>query len=137
MKISELTGAALDYWVAKAEGYVMDRPIDMQMIKGGHRVLVGPQQGDAIRYQYSPSTDWAQGGPIIHKNVIEIKPVRPSGKTWYAIKTIGVPGHIVDGTIDMSKMRVFRGKGITPLEAAMRCFIVGIYGDEVPDEAAA
>lgn len=49
MKTSELTGAALDWAVAKAEGYT---PIQVH------------------RYQYS--TNWAQSGPIIERERIRL-----------------------------------------------------------------
>jgi hypothetical protein len=51
MKTSELTGAALDWAVAKCEGYRLD--------------LV-PEDS------YTPSTDWSQGGPIIEREGISI-----------------------------------------------------------------
>lgn len=49
MKVSELTGATLDYWVARAEG-----------MKEGRTNYVG----------YSKS--WAVGGPLIEKHKVEI-----------------------------------------------------------------
>ena len=51
MQTNELTGAALDWAVAKCEGYRLD--------------LV-PEDS------YSPSTDWSQGGPIIEREGISI-----------------------------------------------------------------
>jgi hypothetical protein len=48
MKVAELQGAMLDYWVARAEG--VTGKIDMM---------------------YMPSTDWATGGPIIDREKIE------------------------------------------------------------------
>ena len=49
MKTSELTGAALDWAVAKCEGVVYDNPA-----------------------WTSYSTDWAQGGPIIEREELSI-----------------------------------------------------------------
>ena len=46
MKTNELTGAALDWAVAKCEGYRLD------LVPEG---------------SYTPSTDWSQGGPIIER----------------------------------------------------------------------
>ena len=54
MKTSELTGAALDWAVAKC-GFV----------QGTARSLIASEK----RY----STDWAQGGPIIEREMIQIK----------------------------------------------------------------
>ena len=57
IKVSELTGAALDWAVAKCEGVVYDNP--------------------------AWSTVWAQGGPIIEREKITLQPVvRPDG--WMA-----------------------------------------------------
>lgn len=51
MKTSELTGAALDWAVAKCEGYRLD------LVPEG---------------SYSPSTNWSQGGPIIEREGISV-----------------------------------------------------------------
>ena len=49
MKTSELTGAALDWAVAKCEGHKINK-----------RTLC----------HYNPSTNWSQGGPIIDREKI-------------------------------------------------------------------
>jgi hypothetical protein len=54
MKTNELTGAALDWAVAKCEG--------KEGLFGGHEVG---------RLHYS--TDWAQGGPIIEREKITLR----------------------------------------------------------------
>ena len=61
MKIqtSELTGAALDWAVAKCEGYE-DRHFDDE-----DKVF-----RDEEDCWYQPSADWAQGGPIIEREQI-------------------------------------------------------------------
>jgi hypothetical protein len=51
MKTNELTGAALDWAMAKCEGGV------------GENQLIGTW--------YAPSTDWSQGGPIIERERIQ------------------------------------------------------------------
>ena len=53
MKTSELTGAALDWAVAKCEGYRLD------LVPEG---------------TYTPSTNWSQGGPIIEREGFCIQP---------------------------------------------------------------
>ena len=55
MKTSELTGAALDWAVAKAEGVVSDDIDDFCL---------------SVRGEYAYSTDWAQGGQIIERERI-------------------------------------------------------------------
>ena len=55
MKTSELTGAALDWAVAKCMGHCDDETII--------RRLEPDEEGWCIAY----STDWSQGGPIIER----------------------------------------------------------------------
>ena len=72
--------------------------------------------GDTNDEQYSPSTEWSQGGPIIEREKITIS---DSLESWAA-------GY--NGTL-----RYF---GPTPLIAAMRCFCCSKLGEtvEVPEE---
>jgi Protein of unknown function (DUF2591) len=63
MKTCELTGIALDWAVAKAEG------VDFR--QNGWKpvnVFLGARVGGHHRY----STDWAQGGPIIERERIAL-----------------------------------------------------------------
>jgi hypothetical protein len=97
MKTSELTGAALDWAVAECENvYCFDG-------------------------SYTPSSDWAQGGPIIERERINIY-ATPTG--WDACRDTDM--------LNFSKIRI----GPTPLIAAMRCYVASKLGDEVevPDE---
>lgn len=104
IKTSELTGVALDWAVAKADGHDMD-----------HFQVV-----DA----YQPSTDWAQGGPIIEREGICTKRQLPAsaGYEWNSWQ------HTKFGNGDAS--------GPTPLIAAMRCYVASKIGDEIeiPEE---
>jgi hypothetical protein len=88
MKTSELTGAALDWAVhqARFEGACHDEPFP------------------------SYSTNWAQGGPIIERERINIT----YDDVWTA--------EDVDGETQW---------GPTPLIAAMRCYVASKMGDEV------
>ncbi len=93
IKKSELTGAALDWAVAKCEGVVYHGPA-------------------WTKY----STDWAQGGPIIEREGVEIKPTYAG---WTAFL-----GHVLFAN------------GPTPLIAAMRCYVASKLGDDIdiPEE---
>ena len=93
MKTSELTGAALDWAVAKCEGELEHWP--------------------DIEY----STDWAQGGPIIERERIFVRPKTTDWRCW-----------IYDGKGEGIK---FDQNGSTPLIAAMRCYVASKLGDEV------
>lgn len=126
MKVSELEGAKLDYWVAKAEGYVMERAQDLQMVHRSDpmaRILVGP--GDS-KYAYSPSTDWQQGGPIIERESISIMTAAEldsSPRKWAA--WVGDPPFKQDEEFT----------GPTALIAAMRAYVASKFGEEAPDES--
>jgi hypothetical protein len=95
MKTSELTGAALDWAV--------------------HVALHGSCEGYA---EYEYSTDWAQGGPIIEREGIDICTSNRGG--WIATLLI-----------DCEDNEVVRGEGETCLIAAMRCYVASKLGDEV------
>jgi hypothetical protein len=101
MKTSELTGAALDWAVAKCEGF--DPGFEYTL--NDAIVLLGLNP-------YDPSTNWAHGGPIIERENLELVPLCPG--TWRAIS--------------MGR-KWFDGR--TPLEAALRCYVASKLGDEV------
>lgn len=117
IKTSELIGRPLDYAVAIAMDGT-DLRFDMVetrwiKIDGKDRVLFNG---------WSPSTDWAQGGPIIEKEIIEIYPMF-NPKYWSA--RVATKSDWVDGP--------------TPLIAAMRCYVASKLGEKVdiPDELVA
>jgi hypothetical protein len=93
MKTSELTGAALNWAVAKTEGNSGNFGID----------------------GFLPSTNWAQGGPIIEREMIEIGAHEPKDIEWVAR--------------DYWKENTMTGP--TPLIAAMRCFVASKLGPEI------
>ena len=95
IKTSELTGAALDWAVQKC--------------------LTGEW------YPYiKPSSDWAQGGPIIERERVNF--IEGEAETWDAWVGSAESADLFNGP--------------TPLIAAMRCYVASRLGDEidVPDE---
>ena len=67
----------------------------------------------------NPSTDWAQGGKIIERVGIDLYQVeRNSPYGWEA-------------EIQTAPRERARGKGQSPLVAAMRCYVKSVLGDEV------
>jgi hypothetical protein len=119
MKTSELAGAALDWAVAKCEGVKLySPPRDPNPAYAHNRVR--QLHGDL----YLPSTDWAQGGPIIEREEINID-VSETGTApetkWVATITKGNEAWV---------------HGPTPLIAAMRCYVASKFGDtvDVPEE---
>jgi hypothetical protein len=120
IKVSELTGAALDWVVAKCEGW---RLCDKHppMLKHYH-----PNSAHTTRLYVEDlpySTDWAQGGPIIEREEISIS--REFTSAWAAWASAPI----------RDEAEAF-GYGPTPLVAAMRCYVASKLGDEVevPEE---
>jgi len=119
-KVSELEGALLDYWVAMANG----ESAEVQTYGSGDevkRICV------IFCREFAPSTSWAQGGPIIERQKIEI--LHPGGIYEGGEWTAGI-GEDRDGDWK------FFGQGGTPLIAAMRAYVASKYGETVPDEPA-
>lgn len=114
MKTSELTGAALDWAVAKCEGVLLVEHIDGLCSWLEHEVF-------GYWVVYSPSTDWAQGGPIIAREALCIN----TQLTRFDWQALDFHGNITQF-------------GSTPLIAAMRCYVASKLGDEVdvPEELA-
>lgn len=111
VKTNELSGFALDWAVAKCE---QDDTV---------RIYFDEDTGEKLFHddwdvpEFGPSTDWAQGGPIIHRERIRIDP----RGLWCAAH-------------DSHEWTYCSGP--TPLIAAMRCYVGSKLGDEVevPDE---
>jgi hypothetical protein len=115
MKTSELTGPALDWAVAKSCGYAPRAFVEKDCGQGAIRPLsrwCGVDVTPVGHTVYSPSTNWTQGGPIIERERIAIKPFKDGGE-WLA------------------KLRTHQHDGPTALIAAMRCFVASRLGDEV------
>ena len=119
IKTSELTGAALDWAVWVAAGGAAAYP---KTASGS--AFLKLWKGNSAKYVH-PSTDWAQGGPIIEsikgflfKQWLEC---RPESCCQAEI-------HNLEGDWIMF--------GPTPLIAAMRCYVASKLGDEVdvPEE---
>ncbi len=78
---------------------------------------------------FRPSMDWSQGGLIIERDKIATWSDGYDG--WYAIHQGSRIGWYRDGVIDANHGY----EGATALEAAMRCKVASVYGDEVPEDA--
>jgi hypothetical protein len=129
MKTSELTGAALDWAVAKCEGV----PNIHIVKKPGKVCIYGEIAG--IDFPYQPSTDWAQGGPIIEREGINTfkynKISNEEPDKWCAHKVVPRPN--LEGSTNMTAIAP---EGPTPLIAAMRCYVASKLGDDIniPEE---
>ena len=116
VKTSEAKEQVLGYLVADCEGELSQH--------GGQVHLVGSKvrfYEDTLDIQYTPSTDWSQGGPIIEREKIALD---TWGEEWLATR---IEGSAISEAI-----------GPTPLIAAMRCYVASKLGDEVevPNELA-
>lgn len=138
MKVSELTGAKLDYWVAVALGDRIAR-------------IVGAEEHERCETRFGeqwpwnrfmPSRAWMDGGPVMEKAAIGWRDCNPSasvhvgahkglssveGQPWEAWFCDDGPegGNVVHQHVQV---------GRTMLEASMRAYVVSKYGDEVPEE---
>lgn len=116
MKTAELSGALLDFWIAKTE---QKKPylsvVDGQCRIGWSLDKVPCQSNPGIIY--SPSNNWEQGGPLIERERINI--VSPRHDYWAASPK--------------DKTYIGQQVGETPLIAAMRAYVASKFGDQVPD----
>ena len=109
MKTSDLQGAELDYWVAKAEGYdpVLYRGICFWSLQE-RDYWIHQEDIDICSY----STAWSQGGPLIEKYAKEI--------TAYIMK-------------EMDEMDALEWWENINLPDAMRAIVASVYGDTVDE----
>lgn len=116
VKTPDLSGAALDWAVAKAEGVSVD-------IRGQVHPIGSPFRGSKylaigdMGLGFNPSADWRQGGPLIEKYKLDIgAPLENKNGPWNAATEWGHPlGY----------------KGCTPLIAACRAIVASVLGEAV------
>jgi Protein of unknown function (DUF2591) len=118
MKTAELTGAALDWAVARLESKASPVGMDSADI-----LLYRSTATNAFMYKrwaIPYSTNWAQGGPIIER---EGFCVMKTGAAWCC-------------TTNGNELHSHAQRGDTPLVAAMRCYVASKLGDtvEVPSD---
>ena len=118
IKTNELTGIALDRVVAECAGYVEQGVYGTPEFRDSGVYL---RYCDAVLNScYSPTTDWAQAGPILDRERITIRQWTNMPSIHAYMPHDGAPW----------------GAGPTPLIAAMRCFVTSKLGDtvDVPEE---
>lgn len=123
MKTAELTGAQLDYWVARAEGIPAEQ-LEIRIVPRTdwlHVVRMVPVSalgypelhqvaGGVMRY----STEWAQGGPLIEKREIDLT-------------------YETDGQRRIAWCGPTHSYGDTPLQAICRAVVRAEFGDDVEE----
>ena len=125
IKTSELKNRTLAWSVANAAGYLTGGHFhyrECQRVELRGRILIdwkATAVTDDAFTLWNPTEDWAQAGPIIERECIEICPhdVEP----WWARVH-------VKGTGMFQRVGVL---GPTPLIAAMRCYVASKLGDEI------
>lgn len=134
IKVSETTPRQLDWLVATIEGFTNLR-------KNPHRfndslIMTPPREayGPVHLADYSYSTNWAQGGPIIEREEIWWSPnddAVSEQDIWWCLST-----HDPVTREEQGLMEQVEGLGPTLLIAAMRCYVASKLGDEVeiPEE---
>lgn len=121
VNVNDLTGMALDWAVAKACGLLGDHIYTMATMPDGECRRPVFIDGEAI---YSPSTNWAHGGPLIDQ-------FKPDLNTWGNCQLLAE----LHGDPDDSSLFI-ACQGETYLIAACRCIVVNKLGSvvNVPDE---
>ena len=134
VKTDDLKDAALDWAVAKAEGYLTggchnsfrETP---KVIVGRHGLEDQSEVTDGCyNGSWGPSDDWAQAGPIIQRERINIQ---------FCRDLRDVNGLYIHAEMDTNGHHGYwRGSHDKPLVAAMRCYVKSKLGNEVeiPDE---
>ena len=115
MKTAKLTAAALDWAVANCEGELSQHGGQVHLVESKVRFYE-----DTLDIQYTPSTNWAQGGPIIERQRIS---TQTTEDYW-------------DADLTTESGAFIQSIGDTPLVAAMRAYVASQLGGEVelPEE---
>lgn len=116
VKTAELTGTALDWAVAKCDGFIEHLAYRPAQFVHTHR----------LGYD-NYSTDWSKGGQIVERECIKLAAYEASSEVpknpayWEAVIC--------------TRWATYRQTGPTALIAAMRCVVSSVLGDEieVPD----
>lgn len=118
VKTSELTGAVLDWAVAKVEGvaYVKNYIVTTE------RNLIGELLSSSSVSNYMPSTSWSQGGPLVDKFNVD-----------FSTQGVDEDGsQLIDATVqDFESMQCWAAEGDTRLQAMCRAIVLSKLGDEV------
>lgn len=125
IKTKDLIGPALDWAVAKCEVAARGVHHDYLEIE---TFLLNHRGGD-----FCYSTDWSQGGPIIDRGRIFIRPTFTEGgyRTARSVDAVEARIELPNGATVYDPLKVVYEYGPTPLIAAMRCYCCATLGDEV------
>jgi hypothetical protein len=108
MQAIQLSGEQLDHWVAKARGIPAFHQNGELQYNPGHNLP--PRKWNPTRY-------WSQGGPIIEEQKIDLNWDTEGTLEWSASIDPDILAH-----------------GSSVLEAAMRAYVISVFGPELPGE---
>lgn len=129
MKTNELTGAALDWAVAMAEGDKVFRPRLGRPTNWSREAydrgeddrwvvrVQSPTEARFVDWVYNPSVSWWQGGPIIERFGVGVYQYRGAWAAHCPLPNGGLHACMENQP--------------TPLIAAMRCYVASKLGEEV------
>ena len=115
MRVDQLTGAALDWAVAKCEGYTCLHKTEGRMPHEPQLAMWPPRKAYGLveLWELGYSTDWSLAGEIIEREKIELF---MRDEKWFAYSSLSTPEDFY---------------GETPLIAAMRCYVASVLGAEI------
>ncbi len=115
MKVSELEGAELDYWVAKAQEWDL---VDNQTV--GYFIWNTPDNDWIDQEIYTPTTNWAQCGALLEEFSVDVYIHEDEGDMeWW-------------GAQAQSKLAVYSCPD--PRIAICRAVVASVFGEEVSDD---
>ncbi|WP_175837077.1 phage protein NinX family protein [Burkholderia anthina] len=154
MKVTELSGALLDFWVARAEGLttkIVSAGVKVNGVRVEQDTCIALTPGFDDWWQPYHSCTWFTAGPIIERDQIFLDAPHDrhihggpnagwhNEPQWSATVSARTRTWST-GPDDIANRiggRVGRGRGATPQIAAMRAKVASHFGDEVPDEVMA
>lgn len=142
MKTVDLTGRALDAAVMLARGFAYqsgmpesERTRDSDCLSAVWRKSPGGVWACMRCHEDAkPSTDWAEGGPIIEREGINIRFIRCNGHSMDGQAMAAYDGTNTGTMVQWVKRTDWPRRywiGPAPLIAAMRCYVAAKLGDEV------
>ncbi|ATQ77885.1 hypothetical protein CR152_27820 [Massilia violaceinigra] len=122
VQVVDLTGADLDYWVARARGTPAEHLRIETVPRTDNRICVNAS--GPIPARFDPSTNWAIGGPIIERERIHVAPISRR-------ESLGDLAGKWTACIHAAPVRPAVQFGESALAAAMRAYVASVYGATV------
>jgi len=141
--VAELSGRALDWAVAMAQGYKPARWVKREY---GRELVIAPERtfsamlmtedGRSLTWRcFSPTQDWAQGGVLLDHYNINLRQETLAYRTESGKKGTQHLGWVAYKTPHHYYLQPVLYRGSSKLEAVMRCLVGSTLGEsvEVPD----